>query len=368
MRIVTHTCFLSSILVLTSLFGLVVPRAHGAGSPAAFTFMRGVNISHWLAQHGGPRPYGAPWFNEEDVAWIAAHQFDHIRMPVDGREWLRPDGALDEPKLVPFEQAMHWAREHELGIILDMHFLPGASFDPGHEENAVFTDAALQDKVADFWRRVAQRYAGEGDYLRFEILNEPVAAENRQLNPFNRHMLAAIRESNPTRVVYLSTNRWSSFDTIADLELPDDRHIALTLHNYEPFVFTHQQASWGGMPSDMPAVSFPGVVPDLHGKIPNNRGIEAQSGRKLTVADVEARFDTVAAWIAQHAPGLEVYVGEFGVYRPADDESKRNWIHAIVHACESRGWGWAVWDYQGGFAVRDRDGRPTAIWEGLFKE
>jgi endoglucanase len=356
--------------ILVPLFGFAlvaaVPMMAAVAEQRPITFKRGVNISHWLAQHFEQRPYGAPWFDAEDVAWIAAQGFDHIRLPVDGREWLLPDGSLDEPKLAPFERALGWARERGLGLILDMHFLPGASFDPGKEENTAFTDEKTQARVADFWRRVAQRYAREGEYLRFEILNEPVATENKQVNPFNRRMLAAIRESNPTRVVYLTTNRWSTFDTIEDLDVPDDPNIAITLHNYEPFVFTHQQASWGGMPPDMPAVPFPGVVPDLKDKIPRNRGIEKQSGRELSVADLDARFAKVAAWAAQHAPNVEFHVGEFGVYRPVDADSKRNWIRAIRHACERHGWGWAVWDYQGGFAVRDRNGNATPILEGLF--
>ncbi|MBE2212265.1 MAG: cellulase family glycosylhydrolase, partial [Opitutaceae bacterium] len=294
-------------------------------SAADFTYRRGVNISHWLSQNFAERPYAADWFDEEDVAWIAKQGFDHIRYPIDGRVWLREDGSIDESKLLPFDRALAWTKAHGMGTILDMHFLPGASFAPGSEDTAVFTDPALQQKVADFWRFVANRYAAEGPYLRFEILNEPIAKENAQLNPFQAAMIAAIRESNPTRVVYLTTNRWSSFDTIADLDLPKDPHIALTLHNYEPFVFTHQRASWGGMPPDMPAVPFPGVVPDLRGKIPNNRGIEEMSGRELTVAAMEERFDTVAAWIATHAPGIEVHVGEFGVYRPVDADSKRAW-------------------------------------------
>jgi endoglucanase len=354
------------LLPLGLLAAIVMTPLAPSASAAESTFKRGVNISHWLSQNFEQRPYAADWFTEEDVAWIAKQGFDHIRYPIDGRVWIRDDGSIDESKIVPFEKALAWTRQHRLGAILDMHFLPGASFDPGAEDTAVFTDPALQKKVADFWRFVAKRFAAEGSYLRFEILNEPIAKENAQLNPFQAAMLAAIRESNPTRVVYITTNRWSTFDTIADLEVPKDPHIAITLHNYEPFVFTHQQASWGGMPPDMPAVKFPGIVPDLRGRIPKNRGIEETSGRELTVAGLEARFDKVAAWAATHAPDVEFHVGEFGVYRPVDAESKRAWIRAMVRACESRGWGWAVWDYQGGFAVRDREGQPTPILEGLF--
>jgi endoglucanase len=342
----------------------VVSSALAADRPA--TFKRGVNVSHWLSQNYGERPYAADWFTEEDVAWIAKQGFDHIRYPIDGRIWLLEDGSIDDSKVVPFERALQWTREHGLGAVLDMHFLPGASFDPGAQEAAVFTDRALQERVAEFWRRVARRFAKEGEYLRFEILNEPVALENQQLNPFNARMLAAIRESNPTRVVYITSNRWSGFGTVNDVVVPPDPNVAITLHFYEPMIFTHQRASWTNFPPDMPVVPFPGRVPNLHGKIPADHFAIGTSETELTVAEIDAAFARVAEWVEVNAPGREIYIGEFGAYDRAPADSRRRYVAAVVAAAERHGWGWAVWDYQGGFAVRDAKGGATVILEGLF--
>jgi endoglucanase len=223
----------------------------------------------------------------------------------------------------------------------------------------------IQEQAAHVWRLMAHRFAGEGPYLRFEILNEPVAAENKQLNGFMAHMLQAIRESNPTRIVYVTSNRWSSFHTVGDVVLPDDPNIALTIHNYEPLIFTHQGASWADL-QGLYGVPFPGTVPDVKGfeGVYKSKGVRA--GDPLTVEQIEANFAQVSAWVAAHRPGLEVYVGEFGVYEPADAASKRHWISAIRSNAERRGWGWAVWEYADSFAVRRHDGSATAIMEGLF--
>jgi len=353
-------------LIVFLLFSVVAVHA-SAIAPKLATFKRGVNISHWLSQNYAERPYAADWFGEEDLTWIAKQGFDHVRFAVDGREWLLADGSLDEKKIAPFEKALVWVRKHGLNAILDMHFLPGASFDPGSQESAVFTDQALQAKVAEFWRKVANRYAHEGDYLRFEILNEPVAKENKQLNAFNRVMLAAIRESNPSRVVYVTSNRWSSFSTITSVEMPDDPHVALTLHFYEPFIFTHQRASWVGCPPDMPLVKFPGRVQDLSALFPKENFLKYATPGELTVAQIDATFATLADWVKSHNPKAEVYIGEFGVHEPADADSKRAYVTAVCNLCEQHGWGWAVWEYEGSFGVRDVKGEPTPILEGLFK-
>jgi endoglucanase len=339
--------------------------AAGAAPGRAFTFKRGVNISHWLSQNTDTLTYAAPWFGEREVAWIAQQGFDHIRLPVDGRLCLKPDGSLDEAKLTPVDDTVRWARARGLGVVLDLHFLPGADFN-GAGEGRAFVDQALQEKVADFWRRLARRFSNEGPWLRFEILNEPVAPTNQQLNLFNRRMLAAIRESNPTRIVYLSSNRWSTFGTVNEMEVPADLNVAITVHYYEPMVFTHQRAPWAGFTDKMPAVSFPGRVPDLSGATTGNQSLNVKAGDELTVADIEAGFTKVAAWAAEHAGGREIYLGEFGVYKPADPASKVRWIAAVRAAAESRGWSWAVWDYNDSFGVRDAQGEATPILRGLF--
>ena len=62
-----------------------------------------------------------------------------------------------------------------------------------------------------------------------------------------------------------------------------------------------------------------------------------------------------------------MYIGEFGVHEPADADSKRAYVTAVCNLCEQHGWGWAVWEYEGSFGVRDVKGEPTPILEGLFK-
>jgi endoglucanase len=357
------------LLRLLALGLCLLPALVRAAATTNYTFKRGVNISHWLSQNGGTKhTYAAGWFGEEDVKWIAAQGFDHIRLPVDVRLCLAANGSLDEAKLKPITDTIGWARPLGLGVVLDAHFLPGADFNSIGGDSRVYTDPALTEKVADVWRALAKHFAHEGPSLRFEILNEPVAAENKQLNPFMHRMLAAIRESNPTRVVYLTSNKWSGFWTVPDVELPADKNIALTIHFYEPMIFTHQRAPWAGFAKTLPAVKFPGTVPDVTGHTLPHYNMKLQAGDPLTPAQIEAAFAKVSAWLAAHAPAIEVYLGEFGVFEAADPDSTRNWTATVRHAAESRGWSWAIWDYNDSFGVRNAAGKGTPVLEGLFAQ
>ena len=337
------------------------------------SFKRGVNIANWLSQNEPGLPYAAPWFREEDVAWIAAQGFDHIRFPIDSRLWVKPDGTLDAVMVAPFDQALAWTRRHGLGAILDVHFLEGADFNTGAASDLrVFTDAALMDKAAHLWRLLARRYASGGADLRFEILNEPKAEQNAQLNVFNARMLAAIRESNPTRVVYFPVNKWNTIPNVGDLALPaDDPNVAVTVHFYEPLVFTHQRAPWvysAATVKAMPAVLFPGRVPNLSATAERDHPESKMSGVELSAEkDIDPMFEQLAQWARTKGAGREILLGEFGVFEAADPASTIHWTRAVRQACERHGFGWTVWAYRGVFAVRRSDGRPAPMLEGLFK-
>ncbi len=343
-----------------------------AADCAAATFKRGVNVDNWLSQNDRSMPYGGAWFTEQDVAWIAKQGFDHIRFPIDTRLWVKPDGSLDEARLAPFNRALSWVKKYKLGAILDAHFIEGADFNSGDRSDVrVFTSPALMRKAAALWHTIAKRYAGEGDYLRFELINEPKADTNQQLNVFATAMLAAIRQVSPTRFVYFPVNKWNTIPNLPDVELPaGDPNVGVTIHFYEPMIFTHQRAPWafpGG--GRMPAVPFPGRVPDMKGFVPADSAALAHSGEELTVAkDIWARFAPAAKWSQTVGRGREVLLGEFGVYYAADPQSTVNWVRAVRQECEKDGFGWCVWGYRSVFPVREKDGSPAPMLEGLFQD
>jgi endoglucanase len=357
------------LLALASFFLLAatLPAATSVALPANPTFQHGISVGHWMAKMRSGQPYGGPWFGRDDVAWIAQQGFDHVRWPVDGRLWLLPDGSLDEAKIARFLEAVIWARDHGMSSVLDMHFLPGGgTYDANNQDLAIFTDEKARSKAAEFWGKVAQRLAGEGAWLRFELVNEPMAPRHDQLNALNLALLAAVRTADRQRVVYLTSNLSSSFATLADVTVPDDRNVAIVLHYDEPMIFTHQRASWKQLPANMPPVNFPGVVPDLTKLVPPDHFAAKVSLTELKIEDVDTAFAKAAKWLRANAPGKEVYLGEFGSYEMAPADSRRIFARTVRTAAERHGWGWAVWDYKSSFGVRRNDGSSTAVLDGLF--
>lgn len=326
------------------------------------TFQRGLNLNHWLGDNFPPEvlprgQYGGAWFDEEDVAWIAAQGFDHVRVWVSGHQWLDANGHLDEAALAPFDSLLRWSRAHGLGVVLAMHSLRGyrafMRSDPTPPtEGTPFTHEEIRADAAYLWWLLAHRYAKLGDALRFDVLNQLDTTDPAAARTFHQATLAAIRRVDSRRVVYLGAPD-ASPEAIAEVDLSDPHTIA-AVEFYEPAVFTWQM-------EPMPLVPFPGKVPPLAGHLPEGDPLIALSGTELTTAAIDQALDA----LARRLPPERIYVARIGVYRRAEDDSARRYLHAVRSALDRNRLPWAVYDYHTGAAVRGPDGTPTRVLAGL---
>ena len=306
--------------------------------------------------------YGAAWFDEEDVAWIAAQGFDHLRIRVNGGIWLTGRGDLDPKAFAPFDRALAHARAHGLGVVLAMDGLPGfrstvRGAPPPADAASPFTDAATRGDAAYLWWAIARRYAREGDALRFELLNNPNASDPEAMRAFNQLCLRAVRRVSRTRVVYL-TSHDMTLDAAVTVDLSDP-YTALAVDFWDPEVFSFQADE------KRPAVRFPGRVPDLAAFGKEDEGARLFSNTDVNAALIDARLDSFAARARKHAGAREIYVASIGVYRRADDASARQYVRAVRTALERNRLAWALYDYHTGCAVRDERGQPTRVLEAL---
>ncbi|WP_022723579.1 glycoside hydrolase family 5 protein [Rhodopseudomonas sp. B29] len=186
-------------------------------------------------------------------------------------------------------------------------------------------------KLAAFWQQVAARYAGQFPSLVFELLNEPGGNMTiAQWNKLLRGVLAIVRAGNPDRTVIVAALNTPDAP-IGELDLPDDdRRIIVTFHYYEPFQFTHQGAPWSDKLKALP---------------PRAWGSEADK------AKVTEYFDRVQQWSAQQR--RPIYLGEFGVYEAAPQDSRLRWLSFVARTAESHSWPWAYWQFDHDFALFD---------------
>ncbi|MEQ1564638.1 MAG: hypothetical protein ABMA64_03285 [Myxococcota bacterium] len=340
---------------------------------AAPTFRRGVHVRHWLGHlvptylgHSGvPHTYAAPWFDDEDLEWIAAHGFDHVQVHVDAEQWFADDGALDEPALAPFDALLASAGRRGLGVVLLLDGTPGATapFDP--------SDPGAVARRTDGWRQVAARFAAVGPALRLRTAEDPEPSTESARERLSGY-LEAIRASSPRRFVYLPVPLGAGGDPqdpLAALGEPTgwDDAVGLSFSYYRPELFVFQRGD------QAVRVPWPGVVPDL-GELSEDRYAEwylpvaraAVPGAPLGPELVDAQIAALGAWVTAHDPGRELLLGEFGLYEGGPDpDAARRYLGDVVRAAERHQVGWSIYDYESGRAIRGDDGQPTVFYDAL---
>lgn len=221
----------------------------------------GFNLGNWLSQSTLQPPHIDTFYKEEDFALAAEWGFNFVRFPVDYMFFERDKnpGIYDEARLKYIDKGISWCKKYGLHVVLDLHHAPGYGVSDPYRSSLWTTKIELR-RTENIWRMFAQRYAGEGDFLSFNLINEPLGVDMPTYQEFIRRMVAAIREHDPDRFIIADGN------FVARMPVPDvaDLHIGQSFHCYEPMWATHLGAKWvhaAYIYKEKPA--YPGTPPHM---------------------------------------------------------------------------------------------------------
>lgn len=220
------------------------PGPPGPPPPTA-TLGRGINFGNALEA-----PAEGDWgvtLRESFVEDVHAAGFDTVRLPVKWSAHAAATApyALDAGFLARVDEVVGWILGRGMNVVLDLH----------HPDELFVDPPAHTERWLAIWRQLAQHYADAPPELAFELLNEP----NGELDATGWNFLAAlglaaVRETNPTRLVVIGPAEYNSIGALPAMRWPDDDNLILSVHFYEPFSFTHQGAEWVSPP---PPVGVP---------------------------------------------------------------------------------------------------------------
>ena len=306
------------------------PGASPRALAAASAIGRGVNFGNMLEA-----PTEGAWglsVTDDFIDKAASAGFTSVRLPV---RWSNHASAtapftIDPAFMARVESVVDRLLSKGLVVVLNMHHYRQLDGDPVDAGETPVAAAALDLRFVMLWEQIAERFKGRGDRLVLELYNEPHNRLNGEpWNVLAARALGVVRKSNPQRVVVIGPTSWNSASDLSKLKLPNDANLIVTVHDYNPFAFTHQGAEW--------------VSPVLP------LGVTCCSAAQ--VADMTAPLDAAKAWSA--AKRYPVFVGEFGAYGKADEASRITFNRTMRDAMESRGMSWAYWEFAAGFGVYD---------------
>jgi endoglucanase len=316
----------------------------------------GINTSIWFAQLPKDSDYTVEYLEtfttEKDIALIESMGFDHCRLSIEAGPLLawqhdgKPTDFMNE-----LDKAVREMLDHHLSVIIDIH--------PSSEYKAtLFQGSTGVNSFAGLWRALAAHFAPvDPEHIFFEIMNEPEQSDPYRWHGIQATVIDAIRQTAPQNTIIASGAHWSGLGDLMTLEPLADPNIIYTFHDYDPFPFTHQGATWTS-PEVRPerGIPYPSAPDDIAAKLDQEPTLSGQlfldtyGEDRWDAQRVENTVEFAAKWSTLHH--VPVYCGEFGVHRPyAPPAARAQWIHDMRVALDKNHIGWAMWDYQTNFGV-----------------
>lgn len=369
-----HPRFVLTITItLLILFGTLPGNIYGGNTPVAppgngtvseerlAKLSRGINLSHWFAQAPINSSRLKYYYSAEDMKLIKGLGFEHVRLPLNPQVLFNENNPelLNSQHLKYLDDALDLITSHDLAVIVDLH--PEDDF-----MQRLACDTSFTPLVARFWQSLAVHLSSRDPNMIFlEELNEPRFNNPEQWTGIQKQLIEAIRRGAPEHTIIANGDYWSGINGLTQIQPLEDKNIVYNFHFYEPFIFTHQGATWGWdivescknipYPSNTQAVQpyLPRVNPEAR------KYVEYYGQEEWDSYKIEKRILTAVEWAKKH--NVNLTCNEFGVYKAVAPEYDRNrWTQEVRSIFEKFGIGWSMWDYSHGFGlVNDHTYRRT---------
>ena len=308
------------------------PGASARAHSAAAAFGRGVNFGNMLEP-----PREGDWgltVEQRFIDLLDGGTFDSVRLPVRWSNHASADAAavIDPAFFARVDSVVDRLLDKGVYVLLDMHHYRQLDGDVLDANERSVDPAVLEVRFLSMWRQIAARYKNRSDRLILEVYNEPHGNLTDRWNDLMARAVGVIRRDNPQRLIVVGPTSWNSAADLSKLVLPNDANLILTVHNYEPFNFTHQGATW--------------VTPAL----PVGLGCctADQLSRMTWGLDLAKAYGTQVRY--------PIFVGEFGSYSAADSASRVHYSRVMRDLIEARGMSWHYWELASSFGVYDPSG------------
>lgn len=323
-----------------SLFGAAADKALPVATANRLPRWHGFNL---LEKFNGRNDR----FKEQDFTSIAGLGFNFVRLPLDYRGWIENNDwtKFHEPTLKEIDEAVKLGERHGVHVNLNFHRAPGYTVADPPEQKSVWTDDEALRVCALHWAEFARRYQGiPNRQLSFNLFNEPARVAAEPHRKAVARIVEAIRAHDKDRLIICDGREWG---TVAPIELVG-LGVAAATRGYQPSRVSHYRASWVSGSDKWPEPTWP-----------------LKEGNTLWNKET-LRERQIEPWTKLEAQGVGVMVGEFGAFSRTPHPVVLAWLRDQLSLWKQAGWGWALWNFSGGFGILDsgRDDVTYENWRG----
>ncbi len=325
-----------------------------------------------------------------ELRTLVTQGFDFIRIPFDPAPLLALQGKARANLIAQIRATAEMGHAAGLSVIVDLHSFPRPS--EGWGTDSILHDPALWDRYLDIMGEVGRAIADlPADRTAYEPINEPtldcedIASGGTQRWPaMLAELHSAARTAAPDLALVVTGACWGGAWGLT--ALPDrhpvflDANTIFSIHNYDPFLFSHQGATWtNGPEAAFAGLPFPptGLTAQAIADLAQ-RAAQSDAPSRPTQAEARALIAQyaasaqalIAAEIARAADWADakgisrnrLILGEFGALiadaaDPSQTSSRSAFLDRKRTAAEDAGVAWAVWNIggSGGFGLAAPD-------------
>ena len=334
-----------------------------AGQVNNFRIKRGTNISHWLSQSEQRGEARRLHIQEDDFARLEELGFDFVRIPIDEVQFWDEDGKQLPEAWGLLNNALDWAKKHNLRAIVDLHIIRSHYFNAANEDdkaaNTLFTSEESQQGLINLWKQLSDTLKNRStDWVAYEFMNEPVAPEHEMWNQLVAKVHKALRELEPQRTLVVGSNMWQGHETMKYLKVPEgDKNIILSFHYYNPMLLTHYGAWWSPLCAAYKGkVNYPGVLVSKEDYDAAPAAIKDQlkpfTEEVWNIDKIREQFKDAIEAAKKY--DLQLFCGEWGVYEPVDRELAYKWYRDVLTVFDEFNIAWTTWCYDADFGFWDQ--------------
>jgi hypothetical protein len=299
----------------------------------------------------GPGPVGPP-YTQQDFNRLAALGANYVNISHPGLFTETPPYILEQGIQSNLDNLLNMIAKADMFAVISFRTGPGRSefsvccldevgdwFDESYLNDAVWRQRPAQDGWVAMWRYTAGRYRHNPIVVGYDLMVEPnsndvwldiwdpeefypaYAGTLYDWNQLYPRITAAIRQVDPNTPILIGGMSYSAVEWLPYLQPTGDGRTVYTVHQYEPFIYTHQEPPLTN--------TYPGIFDT------DWDGNDDQFNR----AWLDTLLSTVDDFVATH--GVPVAVNEFGVMRwePGADKFMDDQMDLL----EQRGMNHALW-------------------------
>jgi Cellulase (glycosyl hydrolase family 5) len=283
------------------------------------TSLRGANIWQQRVTRDdemGAGPVGPP-YSQQDFDHLAAWGANYVNISHPGVFSEGGDYSFDEAAFQNLQQLIERAEQADLFVVVSFRTGPGRKEeifdDDDPRPSRVWKSKPAQAAWVEMWRETARRLKDRANVVGYDLMVEPETPKHGLWNRLARQITQAIREVDARTPILIGAADWSTVDSLDGLELNGDARTVYTVHQYEPYAYSHQESRRAG----------------------------------YQVAEVEALYRRIADFKNEH--GVPVAINEFGAERFAPNAS--DYVALQMRLIEAMGANHALWLWETSFPL-----------------